>query len=414
MNLERPLGRRRFLGGLTTGVLTGAASHVATPFAGAQGAGPDAGASSLTRTPVAVMAPRPDGFEAVWAVHALCQGRIAWQSDDGTHGEAAADDFGFVPQGGLVLRVPVTGLHPGRRYRIRAITRSGDGQREEVGPWKSFRTLDPRAAATSFVVWNDTHVNQATLQQLHAVSPAADFLVWNGDTCNDWTSEELLVPTLLHPGQRDITEGRPLFLVWGNHDVRGRHAYAMPRMVATPSGRPFYAFRSGPVAAVCLHTGEDKPDSHPSFGGRVAFDGLRREQAEWLEDVLNRPGLRDAPYRIVFCHIPLRWLDESVQDYAKTGFDRHSGRSRTAWHESLVRWRAQLVVSGHTHQAAWLPATREFPYSQLVGGGPSPAGATWMEGTADASRLQIVMRGLDGTTKQVVRVRPGRRTRAEG
>lgn len=411
MDLDRPLGRRRFLGGVTAAALTGALGRVATQPARAQEAGTNAG--SLTRTPVSVMAPRVDGFEAVWAVNTLCQGRVRWEAEDGTHGEVGADEFGFVPQGNLVLRVRVTGLRPGGRYRIQAVTRSADGQREEISPWKPFRPLDPRAATTSFAVWNDTHLNQETIQRLHAATPAADFLVWNGDTCNDWTSEELLVPTLLHPGQRDITEGRPLFLTWGNHDVRGRHAYAMPRVVATPDGRPFHAFRSGPVAAVCLHTGEDKPDAHPGFGGRVAFDALRRDQAEWLADVLARPGMRDAPYRIVFCHIPLRWLDERVQDYDKTGFDRHSGRSRAAWHDSLVRWRAQLIVSGHTHHAAWLPPTREFPYGQLVGGGPSPAGATWMEGTADAAHLQIVMRGLDGAVKHTVRVRPGRRSRAE-
>lgn len=412
MDLGRPFARRRFLGGVTAGALTGAVSRIAAPLAQAQDAGTNP--NTLMRTPLSLMAPRTDGCDAVWAVNTLCQGRIRWESEDGGRGEAASEEFGFVPQGDGVLRVRVAGLRPGQRCRIQSVTRSADGQREEVSPWKSFRTLDPRAAATSFVVWNDTHVNQGTLQRLHAVTPAAGFLIWNGDTCNDWTSEALLVPTLLHPGGCDITEGRPLFLVWGNHDVRGRHAYAMPRMVATPGGRPFYAFRSGPVAAVCLHTGEDKPDSHPSFGGRVAFDGLRREQAEWLDEVLARPEMRQAPYRIVFCHIPLRWLDESVQDYDKTGFDRHSGRSRAAWHEALARWRAQLIVSGHTHHDAWLPPTREFPYGQLVGGGPSLAGATWMEGSADASRLQIVVRGLDGAVRHTVRVRPGRRSQAEG
>ena len=70
----------------------------------------------------------------------------------------------------------------------------------------------------------------------------------------------------------------------------------MPGVVATPNGRPFYAFRSGPLAAICLHTGEDKPDDHPSFRGRVAFDELRREQAEWLAEVIHQPDFRDAPY----------------------------------------------------------------------------------------------------------------------
>ena len=39
--------------------------------------------------------------------------------------------------------------------------------------------------------------------------------------------------------------------------------------------------------------------------------------------------------------------------------------------DSLVRWGAQMVLSGHTHQWHHLPATAEFPYAQLVGGGPA-------------------------------------------
>jgi len=180
----------------------------------------------------------------------------------------------------------------------------------------------------------------------------------------------------------------------------------MPELIATPSGRPFHAFRSGPLGVICLHTGEDKPDDHPSFRGRVAFDVLRREQAEWLRDVIQRPELRNAPYRIVFCHIPLRWLDESPQDYAGTGFDRFSERSRTAWNESLTRWKAQVIVSGHTHRTAWIPADRRFRYAQLVGGGPQPASATWLEGKADRHQLQLTLRKVDGTVVHAVSFPP--------
>ena len=231
-------------------------------------------------------------------------------------------------------------------------------------------------------------------------------MVWNGDTCNDWTSDALLIPTLLHPGKCDMTEERPLFITWGNHDSRGAHAFRMPDLVATPGGLPFYAFRSGPVAVICLHTGEDKPDDHPSFNGRVAFDALRKEQARWLEETIKRPEIRDAPYRVVFCHIPLRWKDESPQDYSRTGFDRHSGRSRTSWHKSLVKWKAQVILSGHTHSSHWMPPTEKFPYGQLIGGGPKMTQATWTEGRADASQLILKVTNLQGTTLHEVNIRP--------
>lgn len=77
-------------------------------------------------------------------------------------------------------------------------------------------------------------------------------------------------------------------------------------MIATPCGRTYYAFRNGPVAFISLHTGDDKPDDHPSFSRRVALEGLRREQTDWLKAITLDPVIRDAPYKVLFCHIPLR------------------------------------------------------------------------------------------------------------
>ena len=392
--------RREFVGTITSGLLVGATSLTRQlPVAAARPASP-------VRTPLALMAPRPDGVDAVWAVDRLCTGRVEWESGDGARGVMASDPFGFVPQGENVLRVRLSGLAAGASYRLRSVTTPADGSGEVVSEWKSFRPLDPGAAATRFVVWNDTHVRNETIQRLHEVTPAADFLLWNGDTCNDWMSSDLLVPTLLHPGECDITAGRPLLLTFGNHDVRGPRAFEMPDVVTTPSDRPFYAFRSGPVAVICLHTGEDKPDSHPSFAGRVAFDALRREQAEWLDGIIRQPAFRDAPYRVVFCHIPLRWLDEGPQDYDAKGFDRHSGRSREAWHDALVAWGAQVIVSGHTHRHAWLPPTDEFPYGQITGGGPAPEAATWIAARADTGRMTFEVHDLQGTVLERVTLPP--------
>lgn len=361
----------------------------------------------LVVTPGMLMAPRVDGVDVVWAVKRLARGWVEWRGGDGSVGRADADAFGFVPQGDAVIRVRVAGLRAGVAYELRAVAEAGAGEAARwEGPWQKFRTLDPAAGVTRFAVWNDTHQWLDTVRKLHEVTPAVDFLVWNGDTCNDWHEEEWLVPTLLHPGGVAVTDGRPLVMVWGNHDVRGKWAFRMQDLMATPDGRPYQAFRSGPVACICLHTGEDKPDAHPSFGGRVNFDVLRAEQAAWLERVIVRPEIRDAPYRVVICHLPLRWTEEVVPDFAKGGFDHFSHRSREAWHGALVRWGAQVVVSGHTHQHAFLAATPEFPYAQLVGGGPQLERATLILGEADADGLRLVTRDMAGTVLREVRFPP--------
>lgn len=396
------MNRRHFLGALTATAASTATTSLAQSSESAISSPP----TSIVRTPLNLIAPREDGIDAVWAVNELAKGRLEWETDDGLKGVVATDTFGFVPQGKDILRLRLDGLKPRTSCRVRSITISADGTRQETSDWKSFRTLDRSATKTEFVVWNDTHVNNETIQKLNEVTPAADFLFWNGDTCNDWKSPDLLIPTLLHPGERDITHGRPLLMAWGNHDVRGAHAYEMPRLIPTPNNRPFYAFRSGPVASIVLHTGEDKPDDHFSFQGRVAFDALRREQATWLADTIRQPDFRDAPYRLVFCHIPLRWQTEVVPDYAKGGFDHFSRRSRDAWHQSLIDWKTQLIISGHTHRDALLAATEQFPYSQLTGGGPAPQRATWMHAVASPDELNLRVNSLDGTVRHTVQLKP--------
>lgn len=349
----------------------------------------------LVLTPPVAMGPRTDGMEFVWGVSRHAKGTVEIKTGAGLR-TFGGDDFGFSSQGEKVLRVRVHGLEAGQSYPYRVLTEamSEPAARHDTA-WRELRTLDAQAAGTRFVVWNDTHLNGETLTKLHEGTPEADFLVWNGDICNDWTKEELLIPTLLHPAGTDFTAKAPLVFVWGNHDLRGAHGFRLANYVATPSGKSWYAFRSGPVAVVVLNTGEDKADDHLTFKGRVACEPLRAEQAAWLKnEVLTDPALRDAPYRSVICHIPLRWTHE--QGAGQREYDSFSQRSRKHWHEALVAWKAQVVISGHMHQVAWIPAAEGFPYAQLTGGGPGPDKATRLEVTADGSRLRLNLMSLDG------------------
>lgn len=384
------MNRRRFL------AVTGASSAL-VPLSSPAQETPDQSnsPSSLVLSPPVVMAPRSDGAEIVWAVSRLAKGKVVVT---GPQGEKVfrAGTMGFSAQGDKVLRVRLHGLPPGVEVKYEVVTESGIGAPESVrSAPRTFQTLNPAALRSHFVVWNDTHQNAETLRRLDEQTPGADFMIWNGDTCNDWHEESLIAPTLLHPGERDFTAKRPLHLVWGNHDVRGRWGFRVPDYVATPEGKPYTAIRSGPLAAICLNTGEDKADDHPSFAGRADFQALREEQAVWMKHLIeNNPAFRDAPYRVVFCHIPMRWTDE-VSDI---GYDRFSKRSRDLWHSVLVQWKTQVVISGHTHREAWIPPSNDFPYAQLVGGGPKPEAARWIEGSADPSALRLVVRDLDGKT----------------
>ncbi len=357
---------------------------------------------------VAVYAVTEDGATIIVPVAGNAIGHVEYTEEGANEVRLARHDGqGFLPSGDRVLRIRLRGLKPGRTYRYRVVVRpvSGRDKNPVTGATHTLRTLNPDAPATAFCVWNDTHDVAPTLAALAKLTNAepADFLLWNGDISNNIDREDRIAGLFLSPaGGVNLAEGPPVLITRGNHDVRGVAANRLAQYIDRPEGRPYHAFRSGPVGAVVLDTGEDKPDDFPGFDGMVNFAELIREQAEWLAREIEKPYLRDAPYKVVFCHIPLRWRDESRPDYAKGGYDHWSERGRLAWHDALVKWGAQLVISGHTHERLHLPATAAFPYSQIVGGGPGRGGFTGEDRpylirvNADAKSLRV--RLLDAGT----------------
>jgi hypothetical protein len=184
--------------------------------------------------------------------------------------------------------------------------------------------------------------------------------------------------------------------VRGNHDTRGPEARKLPGFTGTPEdGCYHYAFRSGPLAALVMDTGEDKPDENPVYGGLAAFNRLKERQTRWLERVVRESWFRNAPFRVLFCHIPL-WWNLRHKDPTDFWID-YNKICRDSWSPLLVTAGVKVVISGHTHDYAWLPANDKRPIGQLIGGGPRPMIATFIEGMATRERLTLTMKKLDGT-----------------
>ncbi len=341
-----------------------------------------------------VMAPRQDGCEILWPVSSLLKGYVEYGETPKLGKTANDDGWGLRPSGDHVIRVRIDGLQPGKTYYYRVVQESFNKKNPyiEASEIRSFTTLNENASSAKFAIWNDTHKHEKTLKALAKVTPKSDFLLWNGDISNNWYTEEDIVHSVLEVNGVDMTADHPLFVLRGNHDLRGEYAGKFKEYCAMPEGKPWYAFRQGPLAVICLDTGEDKPDDHRGLLGRVACEPMRREQAEWLAEIIELPAFKSAPYRVVCCHIPLRWKDEKTN----YGYDYYSKRSRDLWHDSLVKWNTQIVISGHTHSAWMTRANQEFPYAQLVGGGPAMNQATLITGAADKDKLSIKSVDLRG------------------
>jgi hypothetical protein len=360
----------------------------------------------LVGSPV-VSGPAPESITILQSLGVAATGYLEYSVDDGSPQRVNAASGGLLPYEQHVLKFRLPPLPAGKQVRYHVTAREVNwipvkqfvhgtivNGEAEVGEECSFRTLDPAAAETRFVVWNDTHENAATLAALAKMTAAAapDFLLWNGDQTNDVHYESEMGMQVLTPGGQELAAKWPLAYVRGNHDLRGPAARNIPAFTGTPDDRFYYGFRSGPLSALVMDTGEDKPDDHPALGGLAAFAEFRRRQTEWLGGIVTEPWFRDAPFRVLFCHLPLWWIRERRDiDYWE-----YSKPCREAWAPILAEAGAQLVISGHTHNHAWMPAGANQPLGQLVGGGPQPQHATFIEGHVTRDRLAIVVRDLAG------------------
>lgn len=375
-------------------------------------AGSSPGGPVLVEPPV-VSGPSPDAMTLLQPVARHATGFVEIAIGSGKFERIDAEIAGLLPFEQHVLKFRLPPLPEGTEVRCRVTARAvgwvpvrefvhgkivtGEPETKEI----AFRTLDSRAETTSFVVWNDTHENEQTLLGLGRTTPRfdPDFLLWNGDQTNDIHDPADMARQLLAPLRSNAN--CPLAYVRGNHDVRGPAARHLTRFTGTPGDRFYYGFRSGPVAALVLDTGEDKADDHPNFAGLAAFQPMRERQAKWLSAVTKEPWFQSAPIRIAFCHLPLWW----IRDRKDIDWWEFSKVSRDAWLPALTEAGVKVVISGHTHEWVWMPAKEDQPIAQLIGGGPHPNFATLIHGTATRNRLALeVRRATDGSLLREVEI----------
>ncbi len=367
-------------------------------------------ASPLLAGPPVVQHLGIEGFSVSFAVGQLATGWVEWGlAPDRLDRRALSSRAGLVDASDRALVVPVrlagSGA-AGRKIYYRVVAQPlryetayklHRGQ-PVAGPATGLVLPDPAAARVRVAVINDTHEHLKTVQALasriETLQP--DALVWNGDTCVSAFDKPVDAPrVLLQPGW---ASNRPLVFVPGNHDVRGASARQIRDCLAAGPevSLPYNtAQRCGPLALVTLDTGEDKPDAHPVFAGTAAYEPYRLRQAAWLREALARPEIASAPFKVAFCHIPLRGLPGDHDGESLEGYAAWSGNGAKAWMPILRQAGVALVVSGHTH--AWrVQDPAEGQPMQVVGGGPDLDNATLIVLDAQAQSLQVTIEDLSG------------------
>ncbi|MBN1490883.1 MAG: metallophosphoesterase [Phycisphaerae bacterium] len=320
-----------------------------------------------------LQAPSPTGMTLVWTTNNKCVSRVEYgpSADDMPH-VAVSARHGLIDANTTLHRIALRGLRPGTSYAYRVISteildfkpykvRFGPSVRAEG----RFTTLDPEKPTSSFCVLTDRHDRAPALRQaLGSVQwDGVDLVFGVGDVMNDPMTEQQIFQNFLDPCTEFFAGRIPLVFVRGNHETRGALARDLMDYFPTASGRYYYTFHHGGVCFLLLDGGEDKADTSDEYSGLVAFDDYIREQTEWLERELRSAAFREARFRVCLLHIPPVVPQERQPDkFIRAPWIRDN------WSPMLSKAGIDLMISGHTHRYAELPANEERAFPIVVGG----------------------------------------------
>lgn len=260
----------------------------------------------------------------VWTVNKPSIGWVELAPDDGTNFYQTERPKTFNAKNGIKLTstvhsVHLKGLKPGTRYRYRIYSQD---VLSHVG-WKviygnvaatdvygkqplTFKTSDHNRQAVNFAMVNDIHGKSDLLEKLvsHCDLKTTDLFLFNGDMVSIFNSEKEIFDGFMSKATELFASELPMYYTRGNHETRGSFATAFQDYFSPGQDHIYYMFRQGPVCFVILDSGEDKPDSDIEYSGINAYDQYRTEQAEWLKKILDSKEYKEAPFKVVVCHIP--------------------------------------------------------------------------------------------------------------
>ncbi len=251
--------------------------------------------------------------------------------------------------------VHIKNLKPGKNYRYRLVSKEikdfqpykityGDSIASE---WYSFNTLPPKMQDCSFVIVNDIHDNAEKLRTLLELSSyeKADAIFYLGDMINHFDNPETPYNGFIDVSTELFAKNKPFIAVRGNHETRGNLARTYHNYIGRKQGEFYGIYYYGNTAIIVLDTGEDKPDTHPVYGGINRFDEYRRQQAEWLEKEIGSKRFRKTKNRIVLMHIPPVHTSRTA-----TPEDHAVGHLAELFTPIFNKAKVDLVLSGHTHR----------------------------------------------------------------
>ncbi|MGM9759453.1 MAG: metallophosphoesterase [Parabacteroides sp.] len=298
-------------------------------------------------------------------------------------------------------KIRLSHLTPGQTYYYRVCSREitlyrayqkqfGETVRSEV-----YSFTMPAADTHDFtaLVFNDLHQNRELLehlaQQIQGVK--ADFVIFNGDCIDDPLNESQVVRFLSAMNDRVGAEQRPVFYMRGNHEIRNAYSIQLRDLFDYVGNKTYGAFNWGDTRFVMMDCGEDKPDTTWVYYGLNDFEGLRKEQADFLRQELKNPSFKKATRRVLVNHIPLYGSGDAYQP------------CRALWGDLLAKAPFDLNISAHEHQFNYHPKGsngNNFPV--VIGGGNRLETGTVMILSKQGKTLTLKVLDAKGEVKQLL------------
>jgi len=205
---------------------------------------------------------------------------------------------------------------------------------EEISESYAFRPVDSSDGLDYFAL---SDVHEAVDAATAAAAGEHDFIVLIGDLVSMVETEKdaQLANELAHK----ITGGEiPVIYARGNHEIKGEYAEDLYKYVGARGQDYYYTVTLGDVFCVVLDMGEDHEDDWWEYYGTAQFDLYRREQTEFLKDVLKSGEYEDYRYRLALCHISIQYMDGKFEDFRKE------------WTALLNEMDIDMCLSGHKHK----------------------------------------------------------------
>lgn len=260
----------------------------------------------------------------VWVSDKPSIGWLEIAPDDGSHFYATERQKIFDTKIGIkntsrIHSVKLEGLKPATTYRYRVCAQeviSHEGHKVIYGDIttafsyakeaNSFTTNDATKPSVSFAMVNDIHGRNDVLENMinQCNLETTDLFLFNGDMVSISDNEEQMFGGFMDKAVELFASNLPMYYCRGNHETRGAMAPNFKDYFNPKADELFYAFRQGPVCFLVLDCGEDKPDSDVEYYGITDYDNYRSKQALWLSEITQSDLYRNAPFKVVVCHMP--------------------------------------------------------------------------------------------------------------